>query len=226
MKKIYVGIILVSLCLQIAFCGILFALLQPRDNAMRSKASNSPVTEKEIGSSGKKADTTQSPVTEKDATDSSIADKNSNVIVKDFGSYTIPDGWEESVIYSTKDKFFYFENGKENETQPDNIYVNVGTNPYSVDENMDFRDSIKLQLLQQIAGKPNATLTGSGSTTDQGYLLYAFTLSVVDDWGVITQYYIVGEYKYCMVYLTNFDGSEEAEKAAKDIVNSFVWAED
>jgi len=226
MKKIYVGIILVSLCLQIAFCGILFALLHTRDNTMQSKASNSPVTEKEIGSSGKKEDTTQSPVTEKDAADSSIADNKGNLFVKDFGSYTIPDGWGESVEHSTSDRFFYVENGKENEAQPDNISVNVGSNPYSIDENMDFRDAIKLQLLQQIAGEPNATLTGGGSTTDQGYVLYSFTVDESEDWAVWTQYYIVGEYKYCMVYLTNFDGSEEAEKAAKDIVNSFVWAED
>lgn len=66
-----------------------------------------------------------------DTADSSADDENSNTIVKKFGSYTLPDGWEESVSHSTKDIFFYVENGKDNEPVTNNFSVNVGQNKYA-----------------------------------------------------------------------------------------------
>ena len=44
--------------------------------------------------------------------------------------------------------------------------------------------------------------------------------------GIVTkQYYIVGDRRFCLIHLTNFTGSEEAHTAARQMVDSFVWAE-
>ena len=57
--------------------------------------------------------------------------------------------------------------------------------------------------------------------TEQGELLYIFTIDEGDI--VTTQYYIVKDYGFCLIQLTNFSGSETTEQAARDMVDSFVW---
>lgn len=206
MKKGFLCLLLFGLCLPLSACRILPSTIRNDDIDDRTPISNSSAA----------ADDTE---------DSSADDENSNTIVKEFGSYTLPDGWEESVSHSTKDRFFYVENGKDNEAVTNNFSVNEGQNKYAEDDHMDFRDAIMSQLSSQLSSDPNATLSASGSTTEHDYILYTFTIGGEDDGRVSTQFYIVGEQKYCMIYLTNFDASEEADQAAKTVVDSFVWAE-
>ena len=66
-----------------------------------------------------------------------------------------------------------------------------------------------------------AQLNGDGTYTEQGDLLYIFTIDEGDI--VTTQYYIVKDYGFCLIQLTNFSGSETTEQAATDMVDSFVW---
>lgn len=136
------------------------------------------------------------------------------------GSYTVPDGWVKVEQYSSADKFFYVEDGHENDETPDNISIEVGTNRYSEDEHEDFRDAIVRQLTMQLQGV-RADVTGDGTHTAQDYIVYIFTISEED---VITkQYYIVGDKRYCLIHLTNFTKSESADEAARTMVDSFVW---
>ena len=136
------------------------------------------------------------------------------------GSYTVPDGWVKLDKYSTKDKIFYVEEGHEDDELPDNISVEIGTNRYSADEHEKFRDAIVRQLTMQLQGI-DAELTGSGTFTAQEDVLYIFTIREED---VVTrQFYIVGNQRYCLIHLTNFTGSEQADDAAKAIADSFVW---
>ena len=122
--------------------------------------------------------------------------------------------------HSTEDKVFYVEQGHENDELPDNISVEIGTNRYSEEEHVQFRDAIVRQLMAQLQGV-DAELTGEGTNTEQEYVVYIFTVSNA---GVITkQFYVVGDQRYCLVHLTNFTGSESADQAAWAIVNSFVW---
>ena len=117
------------------------------------------------------------------------------------GSYIVPDGWEKS-------------------EKPDNISIHVGKNKYSLDEHEQFRDAIVQQILMQLDGI-EAQLNGDGTYTEQGELLYIFTIDEGDI--VTTQYYIVKDYGFCLIQLTNFSGSETTEQAARDMVDSFVW---
>ncbi len=136
------------------------------------------------------------------------------------GSYTLPEGWVKAEKYSTSDKIFYVEEGHENDEAPDNISINVGTNRYSADEHETFRDAIVQQLLRQLQGI-DADLGGDGTHTEQGYIVYIFTIKESD---VVTkQYYIVDDYRYCLIHLTNFTKSESAYDAAQTIADSFVW---
>lgn len=136
------------------------------------------------------------------------------------GSYTVPEGWVIAEQYSTEAKTFYVEAGHEEDELPDNISVEVGTNRYGADEHEQFRDAIVRQLVMQMQGL-DAQLMGNGTYTDQGYILYIFTLTEPDV--VTTQYYIVGDERYCLIHLTNFTGSETADKAAQAMADSFVW---
>ena len=67
----------------------------------------------------------------------------------------------------------------------------------------------------------NAQLNGTGSNTEQGYVVYTFTID--DSTTVTKQYYIVKDFGFCLVQLTNFTGSDNAYQAAQTIVDSFVW---
>lgn len=136
------------------------------------------------------------------------------------GSYTVPEGWVKADKYSTPDKIMYVEAGHENDELPDNISIEVGTNKYSADEHEKFRDAIVQQLTMQLQGV-DATLTGDGTYTEQDDILYIFTISEKD---VVTkQYYIVGDKRYCLIHLTNFTGSENADAAAQAMADSFAW---
>lgn len=136
------------------------------------------------------------------------------------GSYTVPEGWVKMEKYSTEDKIFYVEEGHEDDELPDNISIEIGTNRYSADEHEKFRDAIVRQLTIQLQGV-DAELTGSGTHTEQDYIVYIFTISQADM--VTKQYYIVGDQQYCLLHLTNFTGSERVNETAQAMADSFVW---
>ena len=144
---------------------------------------------------------------------------------KDFGSYVVLDGWAEVEAHSTESKIFYAKEGTENDPQPDNISIEVGTDPYSVDEHEEFARAIQEQLAMQLSQMGGElTLTGSGTTTENGEIVYIF---IVEESGkkVAVQYYIVGEKKYCMVYETIYTDEAECDRVAQEMVDSFLWAE-
>ena len=134
------------------------------------------------------------------------------------GSYAVPEGWVLAEQYSTEDKLFYVEEGHENDELPDNISIETGTNRYGEDEHEQFRDAILRQLMAQLKGV-DAQLTGDGTYTEQGYIVYIFTISEAN---VVTkQYYMVGDQQYCLIHLTSFTGSGNADNAAREMADSF-----
>lgn len=138
------------------------------------------------------------------------------------GTYTVPEGWVELEQYSTGGAFFYVQEGQENEAYPDNIAISVGENPYSLEEHELFREAIVQQLMMQLQGV-KGDLKADGTHTAQDYILYTF---MIDEGGIITkQFYIVDDYRFCLVHLTNFSRSEDANAAAQAMVDSFVWTE-
>ena len=148
-----------------------------------------------------------------------------NLYNKNFGSYTILDGWIENKEHSTRNKFFYVKKGQEQYETPNNISVNVGTNKYAENEHEKFKTAILNQLSMQIGNSQDITINATGSNTENGYILYTF--SVHEPEVETIQYYIVGDYKYVLVHETIFDndGKNETDNAAKEIINSFKWKE-
>ena len=91
---------------------------------------------------------------------------------------------------------------------------------------MKFRDAILNQLVMQLP--KDVILNGNGSYTANDYVLYTFTFSITEGDTTLsaTQYYIVADYKYVMVYETAFtDNTEEVDIVAKSIVDTFKWSE-
>ena len=142
------------------------------------------------------------------------------------GSYTIPVGWVQAKQYSNEEITFYVEEGHEEDGFPDNISVSIGTNRYSAEEHESFRKAIMNQIAAQIKGQQGIALYGDGTYTEQGYMLYVFTIEEEAEEITTKQYYNIDDYRYCLVQLTNFTNSEAADKAAQEIVDSFVWETD
>ena len=147
---------------------------------------------------------------------------SSNVITTDYGSYTIPISWSKRNDHSTSSKYF-FTNKNDKKNPPNNISVEKGTNYYSKDDHLKFRNAILLQMGNQ-AKNYGMTLTSSGSNTKNGYVVYTFTMKGNNQTTV--QHYIVGDYNYVLVHETIWNNDEEdTHNAAKTIVDSFKWKE-
>lgn len=157
------------------------------------------------------------------ANDSEDKNTDDSLVSKDFGSYELPEGWEENAAHSSGDKFFYVEEGHGDDAQPDNISINVGSSNYAEDDYMTFKDAILAQLMMQVQGS-EAQVNGEGTYTDSGDVLLIYTIT---ETGCTTkQYYIVGDYEYCLIHLTVYSGDDtEGIKAAETMVNSFQWAD-
>ena len=146
------------------------------------------------------------------------------IIKKSFGTYTILDGWKESKPLSNDKKFFYIKDGTNLSKPTTNISVEVGTNKYSKENHMEFRDAIRGQLMIQMTTAEEAEgLEANGTNTENGDIMYVFTIK--EEQTTTTQYYIVGDYKYMLVHVTDFKDANilDVTDAAMSIVNSFKW---
>lgn len=153
-----------------------------------------------------------------------------NTVYADWGEYRIPDGWQFSEEYTSKQDMeagkLFFEN--EQTMNDPNIYTNIsvehGINRYPQNEHERFRDAILKQLLSQIEGG-KAQLTGDGSYTDNGYILYKFTIEEEDEDITTVQYYIIGDKEYVLVHLTDYheQSGDDASGAAYEFAQSVVW---
>ena len=75
----------------------------------------------------------------------------------------------------------------------------------------------------QIAKKEGIEINANASYNDNEDIVYTLIIKELNDNITTTQYYIVGDYKYILIYETVFGESEETDKAVKRIVNSFKW---
>ena len=152
-----------------------------------------------------------------------ITDEGDTKYQKEFGTYIVKSGWVESKTHSQNGKYFYVKDGQDNDSRPNNISINAGTNKYKKEEHEKFREAIYAQLARQVGS--NVTINATGSTTDKGELVYTFVINNSNL--VSTQYYIIGEKKYVMIYETvwNNDEKEETDEVALKMINSFEWKE-
>ena len=104
-----------------------------------------------------------------------------------------------------------------------NISIELGRNPYALDDHMTFRYAILRQLLMQ-AG--NAQVSGSGTYTKHDDPLYIFVIESKEDNVTTTQFYIVGNKKHILIHLTDFHNENitNAEEIARMMADSFIWA--
>ena len=100
-------------------------------------------------------------VTENDAV---VTENGDTKYQKEFGSYVVKSGWVESKTHSQNGKYFYVKDGQDNDSRPNNISINAGTNKYKKEEHEKFREAIYAQLANQVAGN-DSEIMASGSTT-------------------------------------------------------------
>lgn len=148
------------------------------------------------------------------------ANKDNNIKETSYGTYKI-DGLVERRDHSTADKLFYSLEKDKNNPRPDNVSVNMGTNYYTKSQHEMFRRAIQEQLYRQVGR--NAKINGNGLTTTKGNFVYKFLITRDNDKTEITQYYIIGDYKYVLVYETNFSKNPDLDIASYNIVDTFEW---
>ena len=145
---------------------------------------------------------------------------------KIFGSYEVRYDWNE--IDQGEGYYVYCLEGThpDGDIIPNNIMVSHDSNPYGVDESMDFKDAIMAQLAAQTTDEVEE-ITGGGLTTANGDAVLKFDI-VGEDVEKI-QYYIVGDHQYVCVsaMLWDMDAAESdgIVDVAEGIVNSFEWVE-
>jgi hypothetical protein len=160
---------------------------------------------------------------------------NTLKITKEFGAYDIPADWIEVDKFPGLAWNFWYSQKDENSEAPDwtHISVSFSRNPFKIDENEKFKEAILGQLLRQFmqadpTQKPEIT-NFAETTTKQNYLLFIFTIRhyeiKLDKKVTSIQYYIVGDEKHTVLYLTAFDEEKilPAIEAAEIITNSFEW---
>lgn len=146
-----------------------------------------------------------------------------NTIRTSYGTYNIPSTWEKNEGHSTSYKYFFTNKKDRNDNPPNNISVEKGTNKYSKDQHIEFRQAIQRQLLAQVKYY-GAEVKGSGGNTKNGYIYYTFIVEGKSQTTV--QHYIVGDYKYVLIHETIFKGDgKDCHNAANTILNSFKWNE-
>ncbi len=144
-----------------------------------------------------------------------------NIIRTSYGTYSIPSTWEKNEGHSSSVKYFFTNKNDRNQSLPNNISVEQGSNHYSKKQHVMFRQAIMRQLLMQ-AKAYKADVKGSGGTTDNGYTYYTFIMEGKTNTTV--QHYIIGDYKYVLIHETIFKGDgKDTHNAAKHILNSFRW---
>ena len=153
-------------------------------------------------------------------------DEYGNDDSEDGLNYTIPYGWELAENMSTDDKKFYVHEGHSNDSQPDNISFNYGTNRYKAEDHVQFRQAILSQLAMYAQTDETVDhINGQGTNTDAGDILYIFT-TTDEDTGMKSVYaYVVGDYKYALFQETNFTGDESVDEDFDTMIRSFVWAD-
>ena len=131
-----------------------------------------------------------------------------NKVTTSYGTYKL-DKLVKNIEHSTNDTTFYTLEEDKDKDLPE------------VEEHEKFKEAI----LEQLGMQKNLidTLNSSGFTTDKGYPAYKFVIT--NQKLTATQYYIVGDNKFVLVYESNYTGNKEIDKQAEYIVNTFEWNE-
>ena len=148
--------------------------------------------------------------------------RDTSVVNASYGTYRI-DGLVKRSDHSTANKTFYVLTKDRYTTTPDNVSVEMGTNYYSKSQMNTFKSAIQLQLYSQVGR--DTTIVGNGITTTKGNNVLKFIIKKKNDNTEVTQYYIIGDYKYVLVYETNFSGNTDLNVAVFNIVDTFEWKE-
>lgn len=142
---------------------------------------------------------------------------------KDFGSFVVIDGWSQSLLTSDA-IYLYAKDGTDGQDQFDNFAVEVEESDYTPEQADQFLEDMQQQIEDNMDEQDeNLTLDTQQGTTDTGNTYVSFTLTT-DDGQKTTQYYILGDGRQCLIQASNFDGSEEADRAFQTALDTFEWA--
>jgi hypothetical protein len=147
-------------------------------------------------------------------------------ITKAFGSFLIPEDWIEIEMYSKNNKYFYSHKSEQIGSTMTNISIEIGSNPYELDNHPSFRGAILGVLLMQ-ARAMNAEVSPSYiGKTKSDYPIYGFTIEEKNENIMTIQFYICGNKKHIMVYATDFHNGNITNviEVAQFIAKNFVWS--
>jgi hypothetical protein len=152
---------------------------------------------------------------------------SSSIISKSFGSFLLPNDWVELTRYSKNGKYFYSHQSESNSSSMTNISIEIGRNPYALEDHMTFRYAILRQLLMQAGRVGDSQVDGTGDFTQHNDPLYIFTIEDEENHISTIQFYIIGNKKHILIHLTDFHNKNitNAKEVARLMADSFIWAE-
>lgn len=205
------------LCLTLAACGTT-GEPQPDHDAGLQDVDSPPETDLQA-----EPEETDKPENLEGEESADISAGEGTLIETDYGSYLLPEGWYEFDQISTPEKPFYLKEGIGIDSVISNLSVECGENRYAAEDHLEFRTALVQQLGAQ-ASAAGMQMTASGSYTAAGDVLYVFTIS--DDASSTVQYYIVGDYRYVLIHVTDLmdERISDINDIAAAIADSFVWA--
>lgn len=139
---------------------------------------------------------------------------------KNFGSYLVKDGWQE--MQTASGEIFVYMPESRTGGKNNSITMHSNIDPYSIKEHRLFRNAIIAQIQKKLELFSNPEVYAYGKYTSKNLVMYVFKIK--EDTGVeTTQYYIIGEKRFCLVQTINYDHNNEIDKVAEDIADSFEW---
>ena len=147
-------------------------------------------------------------------------------IDKPYGYYLIPDDWKEKEYYCKDEQYVsvFCPRTESQERHYSNVSVLARASQYTLSEHNIFKSIIVSQLESKARVLGFDWVTGMGSFNKTGYPVYRFSM-VKKDEEAISQYYIIGEKRFCMMQLTDYSNEQQCsyETILRDMMESFVW---
>ena len=146
-----------------------------------------------------------------------------------FGSYDVSEQWVLLESDSNDTSSFYVKKEEDITSQTTNISVEYRQNQYTKEQYNVLTSAIIYQLKLELTETLYQSMVSESFESKNGYSVFCITVDDKES-GIpvkTIQYYIAGEKAHVLVQVTDFHNERvlDAQKTAREIVDSFIWKE-
>ena len=146
-----------------------------------------------------------------------------------FGSYDVSEQWVLLESDSNDTSSFYVKKEEDITSQTTNISVEYRQNQYTKEQYNVLTSAIIYQLKLELTETLYQSMVSESFESKNGYSVFCITVDDKESEIPVKtiQYYIAGEKAHVLVQVTDFHNERvlDAQKTAREIVDSFIWKE-